>query len=552
MAIQSMLVEMPLLTLYGDGQIVTPARWPDTDVPLAMPELLGIQLNEDGIQAILNLAQDAGLLDRDFHSGGEALGSANGATTTSFTVTANGQTLTSSVYDLNAENFAEDATDAAREGRGRLRTFLDQLIGRGGQSAGLSEDGVFDTSWLPAGSVVGVATPYVIDRLEVIVAPAGPASAVVVWPLTTPPSAIGIPFKEDWLDGGRCAVVTGGELETMRSALADAAYDLRFESEGQQFVVFARPLLPDETGCAMSPADLYTGSPGWLPDGSRLVFDSNHEGQSQIYTVNVDCTDLTRLTIDGGLVPRLSPTGEWIAYITERDGGVGLSIMRADGSNQTIVSHAPIFDNPPIWSPDGTLLAFHARDDGREGIYVVDADGSDRRIVVDTSGLLVYSLRWMPNSQQLAYSRNVPASAQGPKRSLSISTVQARRLPARTSALSRPATSPLMAPASSTIPSRRINPPASTSRTPMDPIRFSSCLRSSFCRSGLQIARCCYMGSTTSSMALLLMAQRRHSLPHSSALRANTPGPPTAVRSSSTRIWKAFGASTLSLWTAPA
>jgi len=96
--------------------------------------------------------------------------------------------------------------------------------------------------------------------------------------------------------------------------------------------------------------------PEWSPDGERIVFVST-EGQSlqepntftQIYTVNVDGTDLRRITGGElhGLWPSWSPDGTRIVFAHSLD---GLYIVNADGSG-------PIrLDNTgqvccPAWQP---------------------------------------------------------------------------------------------------------------------------------------------------------------------------------------------------------
>ncbi|MEX1239759.1 MAG: hypothetical protein WEB30_08580 [Cyclobacteriaceae bacterium] len=39
-------------------------------------------------------------------------------------------------------------------------------------------------------------------------------------------------------------------------------------------------------------------SPTWSPDGTRLAFESDHDGNSEIYVINIDGNGLKRLTND--------------------------------------------------------------------------------------------------------------------------------------------------------------------------------------------------------------------------------------------------------------
>lgn len=50
----------------------------------------------------------------------------------------------------------------------------------------------------------------------------------------------------------------------------------------------------EQTNLTNSPAA--DGFPAWSPDGSRIIFNSDRDGNSEIYTMDVDGSDLTRVT----------------------------------------------------------------------------------------------------------------------------------------------------------------------------------------------------------------------------------------------------------------
>jgi Tol biopolymer transport system component len=123
--------------------------------------------------------------------------------------------------------------------------------------------------------------------------------------------------------------------------------------------------------------------PAWSPDGGRIAFTSQRDGNSDIWTVDVDGTHLRNLTskdlsLDSD--PTWSPRGGFIAFGSNREssseGGGDIYVMRADGSD---VQRLTFGDSAyaPAWSPDDCGIAFNSLRSGTSEIYVMRSDGSD-------------------------------------------------------------------------------------------------------------------------------------------------------------------------------
>jgi Tol biopolymer transport system component len=125
--------------------------------------------------------------------------------------------------------------------------------------------------------------------------------------------------------------------------------------------------------------------PSWSPDGTRIVFFSDRDGNYEIYTMNPDGSEQTRLTEnpEGDRNPCWSPDGKKIAFVTERDGNVKIYIMNSDGSNETRLTENLADDFSPSWSPDGSKIIFGSNRDGNAEIYIMNADGSDQTRLTD-------------------------------------------------------------------------------------------------------------------------------------------------------------------------
>jgi Tol biopolymer transport system component len=94
--------------------------------------------------------------------------------------------------------------------------------------------------------------------------------------------------------------------------------------------------------------------------------------------MNADGTNVARLTNHAAFdqQPAWSPDGSKIAFVSQRDGNSEIYVMHADGSNQTRLTDD---DANPAWSPDGRKIAFASNrgENDNWDIYVMPADGSD-------------------------------------------------------------------------------------------------------------------------------------------------------------------------------
>jgi Tol biopolymer transport system component len=152
----------------------------------------------------------------------------------------------------------------------------------------------------------------------------------------------------------------------------------------------------------------YDAEPVVSPDGKRIVFGSQRDGDFDIYRMNSDGTDVRRLTdavgYDGG--PWWSPDGSkivWRAWhpatdeekarwkdAMEKDYIVAMPldlwVMDSDGSNKRLLLRNGATNWAPSWHPDGRRLIFSSnKDDWREDLgqyghnfelYLIGQDGT--------------------------------------------------------------------------------------------------------------------------------------------------------------------------------
>lgn len=132
--------------------------------------------------------------------------------------------------------------------------------------------------------------------------------------------------------------------------------------------------------------------PDWSPDGqsiihTRIRFDDDGSRTSQLYVMDADGSNVS--VLDTGAVtdsePRWSPDGSRIAFVTGRHGATEIYVMDVDDGKLTRVTDHPGDDFTPTWSPDGTRVAFSSSRDGDAEIYIVKTDGSELTRLTDNS-----------------------------------------------------------------------------------------------------------------------------------------------------------------------
>jgi TolB protein len=94
-------------------------------------------------------------------------------------------------------------------------------------------------------------------------------------------------------------------------------------------------------------------SPAWSPDGGRVAFTRRQHDHWEVYAVDADGRNPSRLTdtppkpnseVGNSAAPAWSPEGGYLAYLTDHRGEWEIWIMRADGGAQRPMFEAALDD----------------------------------------------------------------------------------------------------------------------------------------------------------------------------------------------------------------
>jgi Tol biopolymer transport system component len=150
--------------------------------------------------------------------------------------------------------------------------------------------------------------------------------------------------------------------------------------------------------------DLNETQPVYSPDGSKIAFESDRAGGSEIFVMNADGSGQTRLTLEPtrDLSPTWTPDGKNILFVSQRDGNYEIYTMLANGALQTNLSRNPANDRSPAVSPGGKKIAFSTARDGNYEVYTMGADGSNP-VNLTNNPAADYAPAYSPDGSKIAF-----------------------------------------------------------------------------------------------------------------------------------------------------
>lgn len=137
--------------------------------------------------------------------------------------------------------------------------------------------------------------------------------------------------------------------------------------------------------------------PAFSPDGSKIAFRSSRgddpKGHEEIWVMDDDGRNLKQLTfypesqtppsrsLYKAGPPVWSPDGNWIAFISYRNGRYNIYRVKPDGSEFGRLTNNDMQEGYFSWSPNGKQIVFETqfgpKDSENIDIYMMDVDGSN-------------------------------------------------------------------------------------------------------------------------------------------------------------------------------
>lgn len=151
-------------------------------------------------------------------------------------------------------------------------------------------------------------------------------------------------------------------------------------------------------------------SPSWSPDGQKIVFSSIVGGYSNIFVMNNDGTDrinLTNFTDGSEGFPSYSPDGTKILfhrYYTQPSVEPSdIYVMNANGTGLIQLTSDPASDEDASWSPDGSKIVFESTRGGAGyDVYTMNSNGTGV-VRLTNSPSFDGSASWSPDGTKIAF-----------------------------------------------------------------------------------------------------------------------------------------------------
>ncbi len=235
MPVDFMVGQLPPVSVYGDGTVIVQGPTPEIYPGPALPSVQTFTITEEGIQFLIGEADRAGLLGPQPDYGTTPIADAS---TTSFTVVADGERHEIDVYALGFEGTitAGDLglTDTQRALRTAASDFATVLFGL--------------ETYVGNNNIVEPPGDYTPTALAVYAAPYEDPLDLPQAPQTWPAGSLegGEPSPV----GFTCRVITGDDLAAALPLIRQANQLTPWTSDGAEFRLVVRPLLPDEASCA--------------------------------------------------------------------------------------------------------------------------------------------------------------------------------------------------------------------------------------------------------------------------------------------------------------
>ncbi len=157
--------------------------------------------------------------------------------------------------------------------------------------------------------------------------------------------------------------------------------------------------------------------PCWHPSGKKILFESGRGGENQLYELDLRNSKINKIDLEGldktPIFARYSPDGKQIAFSAyNSDNDPNIYVADEKGKDLRQITAYDFRSVYPNWSPDGKKLVFFSRHETNnedDEIYTINIDGSgiERLTNWPTHN---FCPRWSPDGDKITYVTSMEGS----------------------------------------------------------------------------------------------------------------------------------------------
>ena len=148
----------------------------------------------------------------------------------------------------------------------------------------------------------------------------------------------------------------------------------------------------------------------------QIVFQSDRDGNVEVFRINADGSNPVQITHTepgsedqpvGNYCPAYSPDGKKIVFTGERDGNADIYVIDADGKNRTQLTNDEHRNWYASYSPDSKKIIYSSDRNGIEDIWVMDADGGNKKKLTNNDNKTAHGPTFSPDGKTILFMSDI-------------------------------------------------------------------------------------------------------------------------------------------------
>ncbi len=138
------------------------------------------------------------------------------------------------------------------------------------------------------------------------------------------------------------------------------------------------------------------------PDNKTVIYQSDRNGNWDIFTIDSTTGDEKQLTSNpySDINPFYSPDLRWVVFQSNRNGNWDIFLLDAQTGNEYTLAATPANEVTPAWSPSGMQVSYLSDASGTWNLHIVDINGKNDTLI--GSGTTT-NATWSPEGYRIAY-----------------------------------------------------------------------------------------------------------------------------------------------------